>query len=163
MNKIFKYEVKDGLVTRPKFAHILRVDHVDDGFYKGDFLWAIVDTEEKEMITHKVFFNPYSAANLLPDEPDLTPLQISVKEKQKIFVPGKPEAAGEKDGKLYIYYYPGNGVAKEYNVVLYKTGQEIVEPIHKLKYIGLNRLWIIQELGLYSFIYNDLDHPFDDS
>lgn len=37
------------------------------------------------------------------------------------------------------------------HIEMYKTGQPIDEPASELRYIGLCRLYIMQELGLYVF------------
>ena len=82
---------------------------------------------------------------------------MKVKEKQELWVEGVPVYAKDLDGDLYIYYKqttpkkPLTG----YDVAFYKTGQVIDIDPKRLTYIGLNRLWIIQELGLYTFIVNE--------
>ena len=54
MKTIYKYQGQafsnENLViyTFPKGSQILRVDYVDDVFYKGYFLWAVVDTTVTE-------------------------------------------------------------------------------------------------------------------
>lgn len=149
MNKIFKYQIKDGKVNMPETAIILRVDHVDDGFYLGDFVWAIVDTSHENaervapdmMSTHKLHnFDPYG----------LEEIQIAVKEKQQIQC-GVPVYARDKDGKMFVY--SDKSPKATVNIAVYKTGQEIDIPVNQLFYLGLNRLWIVQELGLYTFSY----------
>lgn len=150
MNKIFKYEIKEGKTKIPKGARILRIDHVDDGFYNGDYLWAIVDTEEKEMLDFNWDGNMYSAART-PDN-YMLPFRIKVKEKQSVQFPDfKIKCAGEFDGEIRLWCEPDPGNRKTTEIVVYKTGQEIDIPIDKLKYLGLNRLWIVMELGLYTF------------
>lgn len=50
MHTIFKYQIINSKSVIPIDAHIIRIDHVDDGFYKGDFIWAIVDTDQTQMV-----------------------------------------------------------------------------------------------------------------
>jgi hypothetical protein len=144
MKTIYKYPVVDGAFKAPYNIRIIRQDHVDDGFYKGDFVWGIVDSYDKA--DHLFVYNPdkHLDAEYLSQ---FMRVPLPVKEKQSITC-GKPIYAGETDGIINIYTA---GEIKPRQIVLYKTGQEITEPIEKLRYIGLNRLWIIQELGLYTF------------
>lgn len=162
MNKIFKYKVDDsGCSVIPKNSHVIRAAHVDDGFYKGDFLWAIIDTEDlnetisfnlKDSIDPITKMSWYESLNI-----DFIPkgarYQIAVKEKQVIPLRGIPYGAHEEDGKIYVYYFEDIRMSIEYyRIAVYKTGQEIDIPLEKLQYLGLNRIWIIQELGLYTFL-----------
>lgn len=155
MLKIFKYKYdrETNSAIMPDYKLVLRIEHVDDGFYKGDFIWAIVDPTDTFLSEKK--FNlgfPYNAAPKQSAE-NLVPVRIKVKEAQKIKC-GEPVFAQEKDGDIYIYTEPHTKI-KEHEIVVYKTGQEIREDLNKLKYIGLNKIWIIMELGLYTFLKND--------
>ena len=155
MNKIFKYTITDGKILAPKDIKIIRCDHVDDGFYKGDFAWGIVDANDKEMVEREVIF-PFSLNKKPKSFDGLNRIQLSVKEKQTIIINGKPLYAEDDDGKMFVYYEKSNPLdgawESEYEIVVYKTGQEITEPLDELVYLGLNKLWIMQELGLYTFI-----------
>jgi hypothetical protein len=151
MYKIFKYKLNPDLtVEMPHRARILRVAHVDDGFYKGDFVWAIVDTTwpnvwinlSGTIWSSSIRNGPHNAVGYRQE--------LRVKEKQEIFLPGYPYDAQEDNGKIYVYHEAGGNPAN-YKIAVFKTGQEIDIPIDKLQYLGLNRLWIIQELGLYTF------------
>jgi len=152
MHKIFKYEIKNNHTKIPIESNILRIDHVDDGFYKGDFLWAIVDVDQNEMVDFEWDGKPYSAARI-PDPYYMNNKQLKVKEKQSIEIGGYPISAGEQDGMINVYYDIESTTCnlKKYDIAVFKTGQEIDVPVEKLRYLGLNRLWIIQELGLYTF------------
>jgi hypothetical protein len=163
MNKIFKYEItKNGggldVITAPEQRTTIRIDHVDDGFYKGDFLWAIVDTAS-ENVTQPVTQLDYEYTNHLnwikntKQTHQFSRRELAVKEKQTINS-GKPVFAEEDDGKLYVYCLL-DGPIEERTICFYKTGQEIDMPVDELIYIGINRLWIVQELGLYTFVYED--------
>lgn len=162
MNKIFKYTIEDyndthGIVCIPKSIRIIRIDHVDDGFYKGNFLWGIVDPEDKNLHDVKI---AYKDIGYNIDKTILTSydrVQLSVKEKQEVFLYSKPEYAQDVNGKLFLYYKPFSvdKIGKSYTIAFYKTGQEIDLSVEKLKYIGLCRLWIMQELGLYTFLYEN--------
>ena len=151
--KIFKYPVthndKGYFINCPKDIRIIRMNHVDDGFYKGDFVWGIIDPSHD----NEVMKIDYIESNL-----DLIPrsfrLQLQVKEKQTVRIQGTPILAKDDDGLLYLYYDLSIGIPeRDYTIVVYKTGQEIDEPIEELEYLGLCRLWIMQELGLYTFIH----------
>ncbi len=153
--KIFKYSIDP--VTRiakmPK-GQILRVDYVDDGFYKGDFVWQIVETSNKELFDAHL---PTVSWSLRPRPENLSSFErkeLKVKEKQEILSYGEPFYAEEDDGKMFVYCR--NARELRYSkIAVFKTGQKIDIPIEKLTYLGLNRLWIIQELGLYSFKYHE--------
>jgi hypothetical protein len=160
MYKIFKYEVdrQSGKVNMPVFEAILRVAHVDDGFYKGDFVWAIVNVENpafEQFLEHHLLVQLHYGEDKTSDffDPhEFEKQELRVKEKQTIEVPGILCGAGEEDGKIYVHYIPTDSSERTYDIVVFKTGQEIDVPVERLKYLGLNRLWIIQELGLYTFL-----------
>lgn len=143
--KIFKYRIENGFASYPENAIVIRTDHVDDGFYFGDFLWAIVEPGQ-ENVRQKVDRVGWSLAPK-PDVP-LNKVQIAVKEKQ-IIRSGTPVYAHEDDGKIYVYCL--YDTVRNHEIAVYKTGQQIDVNISDYTYIGLNRLWIIQELGLYTF------------
>lgn len=155
MHKIFKYDYDREMqrAILPTNAKILRVDHVDDGFYKGDFVWAIVDTNETEKVSVTIPVY-WLHENLNPLHIYYRAEELKVKEKQEITIKGIPMSAGEGDGKIFVYY-AGTEEEKTYKIGVFKTGQEIDVPVEKLRYLGLNRLWIVQELGLYTFLIED--------
>lgn len=179
MNKIFKYTIApNGRVYMPKDHTLLRVDYVDDGFYKGNFVWAIVDSEDQDMEHIKLDCIEYDSYQTVTDptvheymirihtyslspKPELLECydktQLAVKEKQTVELDGKPEFAEDDNGMMYIYSRKDNrwGHTNPYKIAVYKTGQEIIEPLDKLQYLGLNKLWIMQELGLYTFLVKD--------
>jgi hypothetical protein len=144
MKAIYKYRAENGLVVLPSEAIVLRQDHVDDGFYLGDFVWAIVDTDAP-VDTMMPYHKDKTIDQFRKDQ--FNRVLLPVKEKQ-IITCGKPVYAGETDGLINIYCA---GDVRPRKIVVYKTGQKITEDIASLRYIGLNRLWIIQELGLYTF------------
>ena len=164
MKKIFKY-IYSPAAHVPLNAWVLRIDHIEDGFYKGDFIWAVVDTEEKAFETLPNLPFPFSASqkeitfkklarqNL--SKYALKRVQLAIKEKQEIEAHGPPAYAEEKDGHLYVYCHDHCLPLTKYKIAVYKTGQEIDLPLEKLIYLGINRLWIIEELGLYTFLVND--------
>lgn len=150
--KIFKYEVQETsrgqYIAAPKNIKIIRMNHVDDGFYKGDFVWGIVDPKEPNIIISIDFVD-----EVIDSIPMSLSKELRVKEKQDVVIYGEPLLAKDVDGKLFIYY--SGGPLNEVKIAFYKTGQEIDEPLNSLEYIGLCRLWIVQELGLYAFVVND--------
>lgn len=156
MKKIFKYiyNPETKTVRMPFEADILRIDFVNDSFYKGNFLWAIVDAEAQSFCQEVDMGFPYSLAAKL-DKSKMVRRELAVKEKQEVLLAGEPIAASEDDGKLYVYYHPdGSGQEKKYCISFYKTGQEINEDLSSAVYLGVCRLWIVMELGLYTFWTN---------
>ena len=148
MKKIFKYTYNPETRTAslPEDAVILRVDYVDDGFYKGHFVWAIVTVGEPNV---ERSVEPISCWK--PDGSYMTvSTELRVKEKQTITTYGLPVKAGEQDGKLYVHCLH-DGPKQEHQIAFYKTGQIIDLPVEKLEYVGFSRLWIVQELCLYVF------------
>lgn len=141
----------------PEFLQVLRIDHVDDGQYKGDFIWGIVDTDnlnikERDYSYLKFPFNKgASESDLIESGVEFKSHKLKVKEAQDIFIAGCLVGASELDGDIFVHYTPENKEAHKERIVVYKTGQEIREPIENLQYLGLNRLWIVQELGVYTF------------
>lgn len=155
MKKIFKYDFnrETGEVEMPEEALILRIDHVDDGFYKGDFLWAIVNPEDKKVKRNILSYLPYNL-NEKYDQENVRTIQLKVKEKQTISIPGKPLRVKENDGEILLQFKLDlNNPPSEYKIAFFKTGQPIDIDISAQNYLGLARIWIVQELGLYSFLY----------
>lgn len=71
---------------------------------------------------------------------------------------------GDVDGLFFLWAIvdPGEDVEKESRYLeFYKTGQPIETPIEHLKYIGECKLFIMQELCLYTFenISNEVRKP----
>ncbi len=146
----------------PINAKIIRIDHVNDGYYHGDFVWAIVDPEEKrkEVIEFEQTYveTMMKEANKEHLFNDLTPVRLRVTEVQEVTLPGQAVSAGEVDGDIFLYcdeYEDRNDT-----VHLYKTGQSFKLHPDKLRYVGMNRIWIKQELGLYTFIVKKDDTVF---
>ena len=148
MKKIFKYPFENNETYLPKGARVIRVDEVHDSQYSGKFCWAIVDTEEK-ITEHFVGYKWFK--HKAPFDTGYR-IQLRVKERQFIEIEGTPISAGEEDGNIFVYYVLDGGEKRSYEIVLYKTGQEITDPVDNLRYLGLNRLWIVMELGLYTFV-----------
>lgn len=149
--KIFKYlyDFSTGYVEMPIDAIPIRADYINDGFYEGEFIWAIVDPEKPTVGQYFICRKGFGRKNP-PLGENTQKIELRVKEKQTIQANGDPFFAGEDNGKLYVFCRTG-GPLKDYNIVFYKTGQEINEPVEELTYLGINRLWIVQELGLFSF------------
>lgn len=59
------------------------------------------------------------------------------------------------DGDIFVYCDPADQEVRTWNIAVFKTGQRIDIDVDKLTYLGLNRLWIVQELGLYTFLVNE--------
>lgn len=150
MKKIFKYKYDSltGKVTMPESGIVLRTD-----FVEGEFLWAIVDTLDP-LVERRLNLPLGWSLNQKPENQyKLNQIRLKVKEKQEFFG-FKPLYAKEKDGEMFVYTNWSSDTPVGYHkVAVYKTGQEIIEPIEELTYLGLNRLWIIQELGLYTFLH----------
>jgi hypothetical protein len=165
MHKIFKYKVEElngkFFTFMPDNAILIRMGDVHDDFYDGSFIWAIVNTKDKRL-PREVDYREWSA-NPRPDNfGSLNSVQLRIKEKQETDLTlGTPVYAQDIDGKLWLYMkpsfnpFPKGSDFKKYKIVFYKTGQEITEDVSKLKYLGLCRLWIMQELGLYTFLVEE--------
>jgi hypothetical protein len=158
--KIFKYELKKSgsnyTCELPLLHKMIRTDHVDDGFYKGDYLWAIVNPNHERVAQTINLQLGYS----LKEKPDgweeIHMQQIAVKEKQTVRLAGKPLYSQSENGLMYVYYHlDKNNESRDYTICVYKTGQEIKESLDKLEYLGINKLWIFQELALYTFLLKD--------
>jgi hypothetical protein len=154
--KIFKYPISNHIIEAPINRTTIRIDHVDDGFYpKGDYLWAIVDPDD-EKVVQKLSPDEQVQFAIRDGDPDvghLEEIELRVKEKQEIFS-GLPVYAQEDDGKMYVYCLKEE--PRIHKICVYKTGQEMDIDPAELKYIGFNRLWIIQELCLYVFRHEPL-------
>jgi len=155
--KIFKYTVRQSngrhYILAPKNIKIIRMGHVDDGFYKGDFVWGIVHPEDSQVLQ---YIDYVETSNCIPRS---FRTQLAVKEKQTLKISGKPIAASDIDGKLYLFHTIEDK-QQAYDIVFYKTGQPINEPLEDLQYLGLCRLWIMQELGLYTFLIRNKNESF---
>ena len=149
--KILKYDINDysgskkSIRTLPKGSDILRVDHVDDGFYKGNFVWAI-PSNSKEAETEIPSLGYLKSGDRMP----LDGLKIKVKEEQVVRCPHILQAY-ELDGELFVWFTNHDNQIKEQKVKMVKTGQEF-ELEDGYRFVGLNRLWIVQELALYVFV-----------
>ena len=138
--KIFKYKTSKGFSDTHSPLQVIRVE--------DSFVWAVVNPDShlrtidiRGCINKKV--SPEATLDLLP-----------VREKQIIKLRGRPDSFTDKDGLLYVGYEESDipGFAGEYEIVLYKTGQEITEPLKSLVYLGCGKLFICQELCLYAFL-----------
>ena len=155
--KIFKYQLEERngkyYTSMPSQSQIIRTDYVDDGYYKGHFVWAIVNPEH-ENVEREVSFKPSSTYNI--SFPMLKKEQLGVLEKQEIQIPADSNVVGvfDRSGKLYARLSGGLifDKLKTVKICFYKTGQEITENVSNLKYIGWCRLFIKQELALYAFV-----------
>ena len=157
--KIFKYTIDPVTrIARMPHGRVLRVDHVDDGFYpKGDYVWAIVDAEDKEFFEYPFPSGNWSAVPVSNIARKHEFYELKVKEKQVLELYQPPIFAEEDDGKLFVWTGPVDfgDKPKKYKIAVYKTGQKIDIDPAKLTYIGVCRLWIVQELALYVFIVNE--------
>lgn len=159
MNKIFKYELKiNQFSSRENYyeycsaicpnGRVIRTDYVDDGFYKGHFVWMIVDPEDKDIQERKIQW-------IHNEKPSGTNIQIGVLESQILYLPLgiKIKAVDDYDGRFWMYYSDPLGSMEIEKVCIkgYKTGQEILDNIDDLEYIGKCGLWIKQELAVYFF------------
>ena len=133
--KIFKYPLSMAsysFLKLPKNYEIIRVDQVEGEFY----LWAIVDTRND--VTQQFF-------QCLP---------IPVLEEFTLQLPKNSEIIHVSDfnGKFYMWIkYESDDNYEPRYFECYKTGMEFKNPEMSLEYLGLCKLWIMQELGLYIF------------
>jgi len=159
MRKIFKYEllIHDIGEYQYFFAHcpkgkVIRTDYVDDGYYKGHFVWIIVDPEDKDIKERKIAW-----INNIPVQTGNNK-QIAVLEKQFILLPVDCtiNRVYDAEGMFWLDYTSPIADYGLQRVCIkgYKTGQEILDNIDDLEYIGFCKLWILQELGVYFFRVN---------
>lgn len=154
--RIFKYtlEERNGkyYASMPSHSQIIRTDYVDDGYYKGHFVWAIVNLFD-ENVEREVKYNPTTTAGNFPL---LKKVELGVLEKQEVFIPLDSNIYRVIDNNGRLYGLMSGGLVydrlKKVKISFYKTGQEITENVSKLKYIGWCRLWIGMELCLYAFV-----------
>lgn len=162
MNVIYKYEVKyddsgkSAHIEAPKNLHIIRYDYVylDDDNY-GYFCWGIINPDDTGPIikinvptkTPFPFRDPYSSYT--------SNTFLRIKEKQTILACNGeyPAFVEEKDGLMFIYFKKSidNRDNKLYNIFMLKTGQKIDEDLFSANYLGMLKIFIGQELGLYVF------------
>lgn len=152
--KIFKYDLykKDGKwFAKCPQGQIIRTDYVNDDYYKGYFVWIIVNPGDKNEEREIEWVNK--------SEDYFTSARIGILEKQIIHSTMSPVGCFDNSGYLNIKLGVSDNleiprVLKAYRIHLYKTGQEILEPIENLNYIGFMKIWIKQELCLYCFYEN---------
>lgn len=155
MKKIFKYNlsyIQDELYASIPDMKVIRTDYVDDGFYKGNFIWGIVDTDKLQTSLQRIDAKPPEEVDI--NEDTLNSIPIGVCEKQIVRCSEDAELkAFSHEGRFYLMEIDGSlHKFKDVEIVMYKTGQEIKENIDDLEFIGCCRLWIMQELMLYVFI-----------
>ena len=156
MKKIFKYDLKIGgegqnqywYANCPK-GRVIRTDYVDDGFYKGNFVWIIVDSEDKDIQERKIDW-----INCVPRKTGNN-IQLGVLEKQFILLPvgSSINSVYDADGMFWLDYSLPKADYGLQRVCIkgYKTGQEILDNVDDMEYIGFCKIWILQELGVYFF------------
>lgn len=156
MHKIFKYDLLIGGEGQDQYFYancpdgkVIRTDYVDDGYYKGNFVWIIVDPEDKDIQHRRIeWINgvPIKTGNNI---------QIAVLERQFILLPVGCTINNvyDAEGMFWLDYTPPKADYGLQRIKLlgYKTGQEILDNIDDLEYIGFCKLWIKQELGVYFF------------
>lgn len=160
MHRIFKYDLLIGGEGQNQYFYancpqgrVIRTDYVDDGYYKGNFVWIIVDPEDKDIQERKIEW-----INGTPIKTGSNK-QIGVLEKQFTYLPvnAKINSVYDAEGMFWLdYTRPETHLGLE-KVCLkgYKTGQEILDNVDDLEYIGFCKLWILQELGVYFFRKNN--------
>lgn len=166
--KIFKYSAsitEDGYnANLPKTSVIIRCDKVAT----EHFVWAIVDPEDK--IYEPKTVDPNSFIRNRPD--NLSYGNIGIIEEQILDLPNPPEYVEFGDGFAFAYYERARDDQKEevyspfsgfdtitklkrYKLIGRKTGQEIGYSPDQLTYLGMLKIWIKQELGIYMFLVRD--------
>lgn len=79
---------------------------------------------------------------------------LPVQEKFVIELPAGAQIirVDDVDGKFWLWAIVDTEAEKESRYIeCYKTGQPIETPLEDLNYLGLCKLFIMQELGLYMF------------
>lgn len=160
MFKIFKYNAvlndkKEYVATIPKTAVPIRCDFVNDGYYLGYFVWAIVNTENQELETRVIpYFSISKGKNNKYNK------LIGILEDQTVFIPNKPEYVDFGPDGLARCYCDNSNIYnytkyEHYKLIGRKTGQEIGYSPDQLTYLGMLKIWIKQELGIYMFLVKD--------
>ena len=156
VKKIFKYDLfqeNDKWYAECPVGQVIRTDYVNDGFYKGNFVWIIVDPDDKNKSKREISWIKTKTKQDFVDYPSN---QLSILERQHVLMRdgAKPVGVADVNGRFYLYYD-----YEEFNwdtiyleIRGYKTGQEIDIPEEQLEYLGLCRLWMKQELAIYFFV-----------
>jgi hypothetical protein len=161
MYKIFKYPVweDNGIshVVIPENHKVIRLEYVDDGFYKGWFVWAIVDPHDTTMIStliRKNFKLPTTEAQYITPKPKY--MQIGLLEEQTVYIPSNCLITNVSfiEGKCYLFYEEytlSKGTYTGYSLKGRKTGQELGFDPEEYNCVGWLKPWIKQELCVYMF------------
>jgi len=157
MYKIFKYPVWEdngrNHITIPVKHKTIRLEYVDDGFYKGWFVWAIVDTQHTTMISKTVNLSAADAQYIAP-KPKY--MQIGLLEEQIVYIPSNCFITNVSfiEGKCYLFYEEytlSKGTYTGYSLKGRKTGQELGFDPEEYNCVGWLKPWIKQELCVYVF------------
>lgn len=127
---------------------IIRTEWVDDGTYKGYWVWAVVDDEDPiELRTFQWQNKP--EPHVFDEE-----IQLGVLESQEILVRDYPfyEGVFVVDGKIYLRYDIVGDYPTRLHIVGYKTGQNINVDLKKYEYVGFAPLKIKDEIAIYFFM-----------
>lgn len=152
MYKIFKYPAgyeHGKLYAWMPEGKIIRSGWVEDNQYKGYWVWAIVDPEDKNF--KKTFIDiKKEDVNLNK----LSRIQLGILEEQSISVKStliKTEIM-VLEGKIYLYYNETMTHEEELiKIVGYKTGQKIPYHPDNMFYLGCAPLVIKDEICIYFF------------
>lgn len=138
-------------------GQIIRTDYVDDGTYKGYWVWAIVDPNAPNKIRTFSWIEPRK------DDPAKFEncVQLGVLESQYLDVGSFPfyEMVYVENGMIkFAYDSMGNPTPdKRLHILGFKTGQEINVDVLTRKegsyfYIGFAPLFIKTEITIYFFM-----------
>lgn len=161
---IYKYEVyprdkysDDLCVAAPDNFKIIRVEHVNDDSYNGLFCWGILDLDNvgaahnfiiDESLNINRYFSDFNYVLPLKTQSDFTlPAGIV------------PVYVQNDNGymKIYCKKLESYGVVSTkkplvtYDIIMVKTGQIIDVDLMSMQYLGILKIIVGQELGLYVF------------
>lgn len=128
-------------------GRVIRTEFVDDGTYKGYWVWAIVNENDRPKLTT---FQWLDKVDIKPD----SFVQLGILEKQTVHAPVAPFERDiiVKDGRIFLVSEIVDDKLEEIEVLGYKTGQNVDDKINFYHYVGFAPLKIKDEIAIYFFI-----------
>lgn len=152
MYKIFKYPAgyeHGKLYAWMPEGKIIRSGWVEDNQYKGYWVWAVVDEEDK--VFKKTFID---SKKIEVDCDDLRKIQLGILEEQEIAIKSTMIVTDimVEEGKIYLYYnFSSSQECEPVKILGYKTGQKIPYHPDNMFYLGCAPLVISDEICIYFF------------
>lgn len=130
-------------------GQIIRTEYIDDGCYKGYWVWAVVGDEPAKLRTFQWLPKREESKNVFNKE-----IQLGILESQRVTLEDYPfdQVVKVIDGKIFLWYDTVVHSPAMFEILGYKTGQEIKVDISKCEYIGFAPLIIKNEIAIYFFL-----------